>query len=82
MLYLIFSLPISLKTEADERAEVEVALGRSRLDSRNSTNIESLRKTGCCPTRFTKRSKATLLREMNSFSVDRWSEVPPALPLL
>ena len=82
VIILYMYLPISLNTEADERAEVEVALGRSRLDSRNSTNIESLRKIGCCPTRFTNLSKATLRREMNSFSVDRCSDEPPTLPLL
>ena len=57
-------------TDAEDRAEVEVARGKSRFDSRNSKNIESFLKTGCWATRLTKRSRATLRRDINSFSVD------------
>ena len=60
--------PINLKTEAEERAEVDVARGRSRFDSKNSIKFVSLRKIGCCATRFTNLSKANRLLAMNSFS--------------
>lgn len=60
--------PINLNTEAEERAEVEVARGRSRFDSRNSTKFVSLRRIGCWATRLTNLSKAKRLLAMNSFS--------------
>ena len=79
--------PINLNTEAEERAEVEVARGRSRFDSRNSTKFVSLRRIGCWATRLTNLSKAKRLLAMNSFSDVLCSVVtssrlpaPPPLP--
>lgn len=62
---------MNLKTEAEDKAEVEVALGRSRPDSRNSIKLESFRRIGCWATRLTNLSRAKRLLAMNSFSVVR-----------
>ena len=67
--------PINLKTEAEDNAEVDVARGRSRFDSRNSMKFVSLRKMGWCARRLTNLSKAKRLLAMNSFS-DVRSVVP------
>ena len=55
-----------LKTEAVERAEVEVARGSSRTDSRNSMKRWSLLRTGWAATRLMNRSRAYLLLAVNS----------------